>query len=79
VYARTRFPAALDHKLIAPEVHCCPRILEPFYTTKPMAGVPAGLDICWRIVVQRHRGDLRFALIPGDIRFQVMLPLIQNG
>jgi signal transduction histidine kinase len=51
-------------------------ILEPFYTTRPVGkGTGLGLDICWRIVVQRHQGDLRFASVPGDIRFQVLLPL----
>jgi signal transduction histidine kinase len=55
-------------------------ILEPFYTTKPVGkGTGLGLDICWRIVVQRHHGDLRFTSAPGDTRFQVLLPLTQDG
>jgi signal transduction histidine kinase len=55
-------------------------ILEPFYTTKPVGtGTGLGLDISWRIVVQRHHGDLRFTSAPGDTRFQVLLPLTQNG
>ena len=55
-------------------------ILEPFYTTKPVGkGTGLGLDICWRIVAQRHHGDLRFTSSPGDTRFQVLLPLTQNG
>ena len=55
-------------------------ILEPFYTTKPVGqGTGLGLDVCWRIVVQRHHGDLRFTSVPGDTRFTVLLPLIPNG
>jgi signal transduction histidine kinase len=50
-------------------------IFEPFYTTKPVGkGTGLGLDICWRIVVQRHGGDLRVTSSPGDTRFQVLLP-----
>jgi signal transduction histidine kinase len=55
-------------------------LFEPFFTTKPVGrGTGLGLDICWRIVVQRHHGDLRFSSSPGDTRFQVRLPLTQDG
>jgi signal transduction histidine kinase len=52
-----------------------PHVFEPFYTTKPVGkGTGLGLDICWRIVVRRHTGDLRVTSAPGDTRFQVLLP-----
>jgi signal transduction histidine kinase len=52
------------------------RIFEPFFTTKPVGeGTGLGLDISWRIVVNKHHGDLRVQSVPGDTRFQVRLPL----
>jgi signal transduction histidine kinase len=59
---------------IPPEVQ--KRIFEPFFTTKPVGeGTGLGLDIAWRIVVNKHHGDLRVESVPGDTRFQVRLPL----
>ena len=52
------------------------RIFEPFFTTKPMGkGTGLGLDIAWRIVVGRHRGDISLRSDPGDTRFRVVLPI----
>jgi signal transduction histidine kinase len=52
------------------------RIFEPFFTTKPVgSGTGLGLDISWRIVVNKHRGDLSVRSVPGDTRFQVRIPL----
>lgn len=52
------------------------RIYEPFFTTKPVGeGTGLGLDISWRIVVNKHRGDLSVRSVPGDTRFFVRLPL----
>jgi signal transduction histidine kinase len=52
------------------------RIFEPFFTTKAIGeGTGLGLDISWRIVVNKHHGDLRVTSVPGDTRFQVVLPL----
>jgi len=59
---------------IPPEVKS--RIFEPFFTTKPVGeGTGLGLDISWRIVVNKHQGDIRVESTPGDTRFQVWLPL----
>jgi signal transduction histidine kinase len=52
------------------------RIFEPFFTTKPVGeGTGLGLDISWRIVVNKHHGDLSVRSAPGDTRFRVRLPL----
>lgn len=52
------------------------RVFDPFFTTKPVGeGTGLGLDISWRIVVDKHHGSLRFDSEPGDTRFQVLLPL----
>jgi signal transduction histidine kinase len=54
------------------------RIFEPFFTTKPVGhGTGLGLDISYRIVVNKHHGDLRVTSRPGDTRFQVTLPITQ--
>ena len=54
------------------------RIFEPFFTTKPVGeGTGLGLDIAWRIIVNKHHGDLRVESVPGDTRFQVRLPIEQ--
>ena len=58
---------------VPPEIQA--RIFEPFFTTKPPGqGTGLGLDISWRIVVNKHHGDLRVESAPGDTRFQVRLP-----
>jgi signal transduction histidine kinase len=52
------------------------RIFEPFFTTKPVGeGTGLGLDISWRIVVNKHHGDLSVTSQPGDTRFRVRLPI----
>ncbi|MFD7391793.1 ATP-binding protein [Streptomyces sp. NPDC059852] len=52
------------------------RIFDPFFTTKPVGeGTGLGLDISWRIVVDKHHGSIQVQSEPGDTRFQVLLPL----
>jgi signal transduction histidine kinase len=54
------------------------RIFTPFFTTKPVGqGTGLGLDISWRIVADRHGGDIKVESLPGDTRFQVLLPLAE--
>ncbi|GAA0375414.1 ATP-binding protein [Microbispora corallina] len=63
---------------IPPEIR--PRIFEPFFTTKPVGeGTGLGLDISYRIVVNKHHGDIRVESEPGDTRFQVYLPIEQGA
>ncbi|HEY3609104.1 MAG TPA: ATP-binding protein [Pseudonocardiaceae bacterium] len=53
------------------------RIFEPFFTTKPVgSGTGLGLDISWRIVVDKHHGDLSVESVPGDTRFSVRIPFV---
>jgi two-component system NtrC family sensor kinase len=53
------------------------RILEPFYTTKPVgAGTGLGLSIAFGIV-QKHGGNLDFTSTPGvGSCFTISLPMI---
>ena len=53
------------------------RIFTPFFTTKPFGeGTGLGLDLAWRIVVEKHHGNLRVESQPGDTRFIVLLPMV---
>ena len=59
---------------VPPEIR--ERIFEPFFTTKPVGeGTGLGLDITWRIVVNKHHGDIAVESVPGDTRFRVRLPI----
>jgi signal transduction histidine kinase len=59
---------------IAPEIKN--RILEPFFTTKPMGkGSGLGLDVVRRIIENRHHGSLAIDSVPGKTCFIVSLPI----
>ncbi|HYB49053.1 MAG TPA: ATP-binding protein [Streptosporangiaceae bacterium] len=59
---------------VPPEIR--ERIFEPFFTTKPVGeGTGLGLDISWRIVVNKHHGDIQLKSAPGDTRFRIRLPI----
>jgi signal transduction histidine kinase len=52
------------------------RIFEPFFTTKEVGkGTGLGLDISYRVVVEKLGGDIRVFSEPGDTRFEVRLPV----
>lgn len=52
------------------------RILEPFFTTKPMGkGSGLGLDVVRRIIENRHSGSLMVESRPGRTCFAVSLPI----
>ncbi|MGB3291858.1 MAG: ATP-binding protein [Phormidesmis sp.] len=52
------------------------RILEPFFTTKPMGkGTGLGLDVVRRIIENRHGGALMVESSPGHTCFTVSLPV----
>jgi signal transduction histidine kinase len=54
------------------------RIFEPFFTTKGVGkGTGLGLDVSYRVIVNRHHGDVQVASEPGDTRFRVFLPLTE--
>ncbi|MFB2772223.1 sensor histidine kinase [Pelatocladus sp. BLCC-F211] len=52
------------------------RIFEPFFTTKGVGkGTGLGLEISYRIVVNRHKGDIHVESKPGNTKFRVRLPI----
>lgn len=53
------------------------RIFTPFFTTKPIGeGTGLGLDLAWRIIVDKHKGNLRVKSKPGETRFIIEVPLV---
>lgn len=59
---------------VPPEVQL--HISEPFFTIKGVGkGTGLGLDIAYRISVNKHHGDLRVTSHVGDTRFQIRLPI----
>ncbi|MDR3659902.1 MAG: ATP-binding protein [Mycobacterium sp.] len=52
------------------------RIFTPFFTTKPFGeGTGLGLDLAWRIVCEKHHGNLYVESEPGNTTFIVTLPV----
>ena len=62
---------------ISPDVRR--RIFEPFFTTKGVGkGTGLGLDVSYRVIVNRHHGDVQVQSEPGDTRFLVFLPTTES-
>jgi signal transduction histidine kinase len=59
-------------KGIPPEV--MPKIFAPIFTTKPGEGSGLGLDIV-RKIIDKHRGKIEVASVPGKTTFTVALPV----
>jgi two-component system, NtrC family, sensor kinase len=57
-----------------------PRIFDPFFTTKPPGkGTGLGLSISYRIVVNKHGGQLACHSVPGQgAEFAIALPIAQD-
>ena len=63
---------------IPPEIR--KRLFEPFFTTKEVGkGTGLGLVTSYRIVAERHHGEIHVHSEPGDTRFEVRLPLTREG
>ena len=64
---------------IPPEI--IDKIFDPFFTTKKKGkGTGLGLGIVYRIVKERHGGDIKVKSKPGETVFSVYLPLkVQNS
>ena len=76
-----------DHQLLV-EIHdngpgipkeIRPHLFEPFFTTKGVGkGTGLGLIICYRIVADRHKGEIEFESDPGHTVFLVRLPMTRK-
>ncbi|MBD2103524.1 cyclic nucleotide-binding domain-containing protein [Leptolyngbya sp. FACHB-261] len=52
------------------------RIFDLFFTTKGVgSGTGLGLNIAYRVVVEKHQGDIRLSSRPGETCFEVRLPI----
>ena len=56
------------------------KLFDPFFTTKPVGkGTGLGLSICYQIVVEKHKGDLKFVSEVGKgTEFMIEIPIYQT-
>ncbi|HEY9847819.1 MAG TPA: ATP-binding protein [Leptolyngbyaceae cyanobacterium] len=56
------------------------KLFDPFFTTKPVGkGTGLGLSICYQIVVEKHRGELKFVTETGKgTEFIIEIPVYQT-
>lgn len=52
-----------------------PAVSRAVAPNRSVRGTGLGLDISYRIVVNKHPGDIRVTSRPGDTRFRVLLPI----
>ena len=56
------------------------KIFEPFFTTKDVGkGTGLGLDIVRRIIIGKHKGDVRLDTGPDGTTFRIRLPIDPSG
>jgi signal transduction histidine kinase len=57
----------------------CSQMFNPFFTTKSVGkGTGLGLPICHSIVVEKHKGQLRYSSAPGQgTEFIIVIPIRQ--
>ena len=57
------------------------RLFEPFFTTKPVGkGTGLGLSISYKIITEKHHGNLQCISAPGlGTEFMITIPLKQEG
>lgn len=57
-----------------------PHLFEPFFTTKGVGkGTGLGLVISYRIIADRHGGEIELESQPGNTRFLVRLPMAKRS